>query len=127
MTVDEIYEAALYLAEKTDDATGFTDNEYKNQHKMKAREIIRQGILRLANIENISISLPRKFEAHTPVPLSPYICGVVLPCYTAAVLCQQDGEMSKYNLLIYEYEKAVSEIKHSEEEADLSAALEGLV
>jgi len=127
MTVEEIYESALYLAEKCDDSTGFIDNEYKNQHKMKAKEIIKQGILRIANTENIVIPVPQKFDFNTQVPLSPYITGVVLPCYTAAILCQQDGEMNKYNLLIYEYEKAVAEIKHSEEQRELYEALEGLV
>lgn len=127
MTVEEIYESALYLAEKCDDSTGFIDNEYKNQHKMKAKEIIKQGILRIANTENIVIPVPQKFDFNTQVPLSPYITGVVLPCYAAAILCQQDGEMNKYNLLIYEYEKAVAEIKHSEEQRELYEALEGLV
>ena len=127
MTIENIYETALYLAEKCDDSTGFVDNEYKNQHKMKAKEIIKQGIIKLANIENVSLPMRGKLDFETEVPLSSYITGVVLPCYTAAILCQQDGEMNKYNLLIYEYEKAVGGIKHDEEAYELGGILEGLV
>ena len=31
MTINDIYELSLYLAEKTDDDTGFIDSEYKNK------------------------------------------------------------------------------------------------
>ena len=42
MKISEIYETALYLAEKTDDSTGYIDSEYKNFHKRKAEELIKQ-------------------------------------------------------------------------------------
>ena len=29
MTINDVYDIALYLAEKTDDNTGYVDNEYK--------------------------------------------------------------------------------------------------
>ena len=43
MTINDIYETALYLAEKTDDNTGLIDSEYKKQHQKKAEILIRQS------------------------------------------------------------------------------------
>ena len=127
MTIEKIYEKALYLGEKTNDSTGYIDDEYEKQHKMKAIEIIKQCIAKLALIENIEIIHPERLEYESEVRLPDYITNVVIPTYTAAILCHQDGEENKYNILIYEYQQAVENIKHDEEKPDYSHYLEGLV
>ncbi len=127
MTLNNIYETALYLGEKTDDQTGCADGEYRRQHKMRAFEIIRQGIIRAAALENIPMIHPELLEGESEVELPLYLTKVVIPTYTAAMLCQQDGEDEKYNILICEYQNAVEAIKHDEEKADIYDIIEGMV
>ena len=127
MTAEEIYETALYLAEKTDDSNGFIDNEYKNAHKQRALEIIRQSIIKIAATENINIITPEKLEYTDEIRLPVYILKTVIPCYVAAMLCRSDGEEENYNLLIYEYQQGLCTIKHDEEAPEVSHVLEGLV
>ena len=77
MTLSEIYETALCLGEKTDDATGYIDDEYMRQHKMKAFEIIRQCIIKLSAIENIEIVHPEKLEEKSEVNLPLFMTKVI--------------------------------------------------
>lgn len=127
MTISDIYETALYLGEKTDDSTGYIDDEYKKQHKMKALEIIKQCIIKTAALENVELIHPENTGFDTEVRLPLYLTKVVIPAYTAAVLCLEDGEENKYDLLISEYQNALSGIKHSEETVEAGGVLEGLV
>lgn len=127
MNISQIYDEALYLAEKTDDSTGYIDSEYKNQHKKKAEILIRQAIRKLALLENIDIPDADSFELTDNIPMDSYILKNIIPCYVAARLCSDDRENDKYNLLIYEYQYMLQTYKHSEEAYELEEVLEGLI
>jgi len=126
MKVSEIYEAALYLCEKTDDSTGYIDDEYKSYHKMKATELIRQAAATLAATENIPLLDVGRAGYEDEVNLPYHICRFIIPLYVAAMLAKHDGEEEKYNILIYEYQEAVKKIKHTEESVINPTILEGL-
>lgn len=126
MKISEIYETALYLAEKTDDSTGFIDDEYKRHHKMKALEFVKQAAVTIANTENYSIVDAGRLGAEDELMLPYYFCKFVIPLYVAAMLCHQDGEEDKYNVFIYEYQNAINSVKHNEETLFDESVLEGL-
>lgn len=126
MKISEIYETSLYLAEKTDDSTGYIDNEYKEFHKKKAYELIKQAASSVAYIENIPLICPVNSKDDAEITLPSRICRNIIPYYVAAMLCKHDGEEDKYNILIYEYENAINSIKHNEENVFEPSVLEGL-
>lgn len=126
MTIDDIYESALYLAEKTNDATGYIDSEYKNQHKKKAEFLIKQAIRKFAHIENKKIIDPDFYTKEDDVPLDNYILKNIIPCYVGAMLCAFDRENDKYTLLIYEYQSMLKNYKHDEEVIENLEVLEGM-
>ena len=124
MTIDEIYDTALYLAEKTDDDTGYIDSEYKNQHKKKAELLIRQSIRKYAYLENISMTDVDRFKTDEDIPLPSFILKNVIPYYIGAILCCHDMESEKYNVLIHEYQEAINQIKHDEQIMDFCDILQ---
>lgn len=126
MKLAEIYDTALYLAEKTNDSTGFIDDEYKSLNKMKALELIKQAAVSIANIENYSIIDAGRLGYDDELMLPYHLCKFVIPLYVAALLCHHDGEEEKYNLLIFEYQNALSSVKHNEESVLSYDILEGL-
>ena len=79
MKISEIYETALYLAEKTDDSTGYIDSEYKNFHKRKAHELIKQAASSVAYTENIPLLYPKDTEEDGEVMLPYRICKNIIP------------------------------------------------
>lgn len=126
MTINEIYDAALYLAEKTDDSTGYIDGEYKKFNKKKAEYYIKSAIRSFAKLENVKIIDPDFFYETDDVPLDNYIVKNIIPCYVAAMLCAFDREGDKYNLLISEYQRMTESYKHNEELSELNTVLEGM-
>lgn len=126
MTIEEIYDTALYLAEKTDDSTGYIDDEYKKQHRKKAEFYIKQAIRKFAHQENIKILDPDFLYPQDNIPLDNYILKNIIPCYVGAMLCAQDRENDKYNLLIYEYQRMCETYKCDEEEMETDSILEGM-
>ncbi len=126
MKISEIYDTALYLAEKLDDSTGYIDAEYRNYHKMKALEIIKQSAVSIAQSENIPVLEIGRLGLEDELNLPFYYCKFVIPLYLAAVLCEQDGENDKYNFFIYEYQNKLNNIKHDEETLFEPSVLEGL-
>ena len=126
MKLSEIYDTALYLAEKTNDSTGFIDGEYKSFNKMKALELIRQAAMKISLMENIEIVDVGRLSFDDELMLPYYFCKFVIPLYVGAILCQQDGEEDKYSLLIYEYQNALNKVKHQEESMITDNILEGL-
>ncbi len=126
MKLSEIYDTALILAEKTNDSTGFIDSEYKALHKRKALEYIKQAAVTIANIENYSVVDAGRLSFEDELMLPYYFCKFVIPLYVAAMLCEQDGEEDKYNILIFEYQNHISSVKHSEESLIDPEILDGL-
>lgn len=126
MTINDVYESALYLAEKLNDSTGFIDSEYKKQHKKKAEFLIKQAIRKFANLCNKKIIDPDFYLEEDNIPLDNYILKNIIPCYVGAMLCAFDRENDKYNLLISEYQNMVSTYKLNEEVMDASSVLEGM-
>ena len=68
MTINDVYERALYRAEKTNDATGYIDSEYKNQHRKKAEFLIKQAIRKFAHLENKKIIDPDFYMEDVDAP-----------------------------------------------------------
>ena len=126
MTINDIYETALYLAEKTDDDTGIIDSEYKKQHQKKAEVIIRQAIRKFAFLNNENIPDPDVFKNDEEIPLLQYPLKNIIPRYVAAMLCAHDKEMDKYSLLIYEYTDELEQYKKDEEQLDIYDAMMGM-
>lgn len=126
MKISEIYETALFLAEKTDDSSGFIDSEYKEIHRKRGLELIKQATYNLANTENINILEIGRLDYESELNIPYYLGKFIIPLYVAAILCKQDGEDDKYNILIYEYERAIEKIKHEEETVFEPSVLEGL-
>ena len=126
MNINQIYENALYMAEKTDDSTGYIDSEYKNQHKKKAEHLIKHAIRKFASMENLKILDPDFLKETDDIPLDNYILKNIIPCFVAAMLCAFDRENDKYNLLIYEYQHMIENYKHKEETMDDNGFLEGM-
>ena len=126
MKISEIYERALYLGEKTDDSSGFIDPEYKNMNKTRGLELIKQAAYNLASIENLNILEIGRLTFEDELMISCHLGKFIIPLYVAAILCKQDGEDDKYNILIYEYENMISKIKHDEESVFEPSVLEGL-
>lgn len=126
MTINDVYETALYLAEKLNDSTGFIDSEYKKQHKKKAEFLIKQAIRKFAKLENIKIIDPDFYLEEDNIPLDNYILKNIIPTYVGAMLCAFDRENDKYNLLMSEYQDMIETYKHKEEIMDSSEVLEGM-
>ena len=126
MTINDSYETALYLAEKTDDNTGLIDSEYKKQHSKKAEIIIRQAIRRFAALTNEPFTDADLLKTDEDIPLLIYPVKNIIPYYVAAILCAHDKETDKYNLLIYEYQNELEHYKQDEEQIDIYDALCGL-
>ena len=126
LTIKEIYEEALYLAEKTDDATGYLDDEYRRHHKEKGERLIKHAIRYFIHLEGKTNVDPSFYGEDDSVPLDNYILKNIIPCFVAAMLCAQDSENDKYNLLIYEYQTLLHNYKNYEDNPDLSEALEGM-
>ena len=101
MTINDIYDIALYLAEKTDDNTGYADSEYKKQHKKKAEVIIRQAIRSYNLLLNITTPEIDLYGADEELPLPDFPLKNIIPYYVAAILCAHDKESDKYSLLIF--------------------------
>ena len=126
MKISEIYETALFLAEKTDDYSGFTDPEYKKIHQNRGLELIKQAAYKLSNTENIKVLEIGRLSFESEINIPYHIGKFIIPLYVAAILCKQDGEDDKYNILIYEYENSINHIKHEEESIFEPSLLEGL-
>lgn len=126
MTIEDIYNSALYLAEKVNDSTGYIDDEYKKQHRKKAEFYIKQAIRRFAHQENIKIIDPDFLYPEDDVPLDNYIVKNIIPCYVGAMLCALDREGDKYNLLIYEYQHMCETYKYDENCIEAGDILEGM-
>ena len=126
MKISEIYETALYLGEKTDDSTGFIDAEYKKLHQIRGLELIKQSAASLSAIENFEVLGLGQLGYESELNIPYYFGKFVIPLYVAAILCKQDGEDDKYNILIYEYQEAVKRVKHNEESDFDIGILEGL-
>lgn len=126
VTIKDIYEEALYLAEKTDDATGYLDDEYKKHHKEKGLRLIKHAIRYFLHLEGRKGVDPQFYREEDAVPLDNYILKNIIPCFVAAMLCAYDRENDKYNLLIYEYQALLSNYKSYEQEPELTDILEGM-
>ena len=126
MTINDIYETALYLAERTDDNTGMIDSEYKKQHQKKAEIMIRHAIRKFAYINNENIPDVDILKTDEDIPLLSYPLKNIIPYYVAAMLCAHDKETDKYNLLIYEYNSGIENYKKEEEQMDIYDALIGM-
>lgn len=126
MTVNEIYEEALYLAEKTDDATGYIDDEYRKHHREKGLRLVKHAVRYFFHLEGKENIDPDFLKKDDPVPLDNYILKNIIPCFVGAMLCAYDRENDKYNLLIYQYQTLVNNYKNYESEPDLEGLLEGM-
>ena len=126
MTINDIYELSLYLAEKTDDNTGFIESEYKKQHQKKAEIIIRKTIRKYVNLMDETMPDIDLFGADDDIPLPLYVLKNIIPLYVAAMLSLYDKETDKYNTLIYEYQSELNKLKCDEDEVDMTFALSGM-
>ena len=126
MTINEIYDISLYLAEKTDDSTGFISAEYKKQHQKKAEIIIRQAIRKYVNLQNLTLPDIDMYGIDEHLPLDEYPLKNIIPYYVGAIMCAHDKETDKYNLLIYEYQTALKGLRYDETQLDIEDALTGL-
>lgn len=126
MTINDIYDISLYIAEKTDDATGFIDSEYKNKHKKKSEFLIKHAIRKFAHLENKKIIDPDFYKEGEDVPLDNYVLKNIIPCFVGAMLCAFDRENDKYNLLMYEYQHMIENFKHNEETVSSDDVIEGM-
>ena len=126
MTINDIYELSLYLAEKTDDDTGFIDSEYKKQHQKKADVIIRQAIRKYADLNNEDICEIDMLSSDEPVPLPYYALKNIIPYYVGAMLCADDKDSDKYAILIRTYDEEIKSIRFKEEQIDFDSLLCGM-
>ncbi len=126
LTINDIYEEALYLAEKTDDATGYIDDEYRKHHREKGERLIKHAIRYFSHLEGLTNIDPDFFSSLDEIPLDNYVLKNIIPCFVAAMLCAYDRENDKYNLLIYEYQMLLNGYKHYESSPDYSDILEGM-
>lgn len=126
MTISDIYDLSLYLAEKTDDNTGYIDSEYKIQHQKKAEVIIRQAIRKFADLQNEAMPDIDLFSTDDEIPLSDYALKNIIPYYVGAMLCAHDKDTDKYNILIYEYQNEIEHLRYDEDQINIYDVISGL-